>query len=93
MTGLLLAGLLLQAPATQEPAPPAAQDTAQPPALQEIDALRVENYLLRLQALQAELDKRREVIDARIRAAYPGWRMDWTTGQLVPATPPAPEAR
>lgn len=82
MTRLLLAGLLLQAPAT----PPAAPDTheaVQPPALREVDALLVENYLLRLQALQAELDRRREAIDARLREAYPGWRWDWQTNRLV----------
>ena len=83
MTGLLLAGLLLQAPAAQEPSAPATQEAVQPPALQEIDARRVENYLLRLQALQAELYKRREAIDARLRASYPGWRWDWQANRLV----------
>lgn len=82
MTGLLLAGMLMQAPATP-PAAPATQEAAQPPALSELDALRVENYLLRLQALQAELDRRREAIDARLREAYPGWRWDWQTNRLV----------
>ena len=43
----------------------------------------MENYLLRLQALQAELDRRREAIDARLREAYPGWRWDWQTNRLV----------
>lgn len=83
VTGLLLAGLLLQAPAAQEPPAPATQEAVQPPALREVDALLVENYLLRLQALQAELDRRREAINARLREAYPGWRWDWQTNRLV----------
>jgi len=88
---LALAALLLQAPAPSAPAP-------QPPPLAETDALRVETHALRLRVAQLEtqlrtmeLTREREMIDAALRAAYPGWHMDWTTGALVPDAAEEPE--
>lgn len=84
----LLAGLLAQAPVPVE-APPPAPPSA--PALSELERLRVENHALQLRLAQVEtqlrtreLSDERASLDAALRAAYPGWAMDWTTGALVP---------
>lgn len=85
--------LLLAAPAwAQEPAA-----APEPPTLSEVEQLRIEAHLLRLRVAQLEeqlatvsLTHERERLDAEIRHAHDGWRMDWTTGRLVAvdAAPP-----
>lgn len=79
--------LLLSVPTwaqAPEPEAPAA------PTLSEVEQLRVEAHLLRLRVAQLEeqvatlrLSRERETLDAQIRQAHAGWRMDWTTGHLV----------
>lgn len=93
LTSLMLSGLLL----TQTP--PAAQEAtvpteATPPALSEVDQLRIENHALRLRLAQLETQMRtqtlsdeRTALDAALRAAYPGWTWDWQTGRLVRPEP------
>jgi hypothetical protein len=88
----VLAALLAQAPV------PAETPTPVPPALSEIERLRVENHALKLRLAQLETQLRtreltdeRAAVDAALRAAYPGWHMDWTTGALVPDAAEEPE--
>lgn len=94
MTGLLLTGLLL----TQTPAPQAEATPAPAPTLGELHAAQVDAHLSKVRALQAEiqlqqlaLQRQRDTLEAAIAVAHPGFRMDWTTGQLVPAAPAAKE--
>lgn len=101
MTGLLLSGLLLAQtpvlPATTTvapPAPPAATEPAAPPTLSPLHTAQVDAHLARLRALRAEvqlqqlvLNQEREALEAAIRAAYPGYAPDWSTGALVAAPP------
>jgi hypothetical protein len=85
---LIFAGWLLTAAAVAQEAPPSPAveaQTADAPTLDEVTALLVENYLLRLQVVEVELQRRRAVIDARIAAAHPGYAWDWQAGRLVPA--------
>ena len=96
MTELLLTSLLLtQAPATP-PSPPATASTPTVPVLGELHAAQVDAHLSRLRALQAEialqqklLQEQRSKIDATIAATYPGFRLDWDAGTLVPVAPAA----
>lgn len=70
---------------------------AEAPALTDLELLRVENHALKLRLAQLEtqlrtrdLTEERAAIDAALRAAYPGWGMDWQTGVLS-LLPPATE--
>lgn len=99
---LVLAGLLLAVPVAAQDTPvmvtgpttaAEALAPATPPALSELDRLRVENHLLRLRVVQLEaqaqtqaLSQERDRLDAALAETHPGWRMDWQTGALVPAT-------
>lgn len=92
----LLAGLLAQAPAAVPPTDAPTADAA--PALTDLDRLRVENHALKLRLAQVEtqlrtreLSDERTALDAALRAAYPGWAMDWTTGVLTPLAAEAQE--
>lgn len=88
----LVAGLLFtQTPAT---APP---DAETPPTLTEVERLRLDNHALKLRVVQLEqqvqaaaLTEERATLDAALKAAYPGWRMDWQTGRLVRVEDAAP---
>jgi hypothetical protein len=100
---LLTASLRAQTPPapdtpTADTAPHALTVAPSPPALSEVERLRVENHILRVllmqlttQAQTVALSQERDQLEATVVAAHPGWRMDWTTGQLVPASTPAEE--
>jgi hypothetical protein len=93
----IMLGMSLATPAlTQTPTTPPPSEG--PPVLTEVERLRLDNHALKIRVVQLEqqvqaaaLTEERATLDAALRAAYPGWRMDWQTGQLVPATPPAAE--
>lgn len=94
--GLVTPALAQQA--THDVSPNALTVAPSPPALSEVERLRVENHLLRVlvaqltaQAQTAALSKERDQLEATVVAGYPGWRMDWQTGQLVPASTATPE--
>lgn len=104
MLNLLLTTLLAtQPPAPAQapaPAPSAPTATAPAPELPELLALKAENHLLRLRLLQLQtqleqdaLARQRAELDAAITAAHPGYRMDWSTGQLVPVAADDKEPR
>jgi hypothetical protein len=89
MRAILLLGLwALSVPVrAQTPATPPAET---PPALTEVERLRLDNHALKVRVVQLEqqvqasaLTEERAKLDAALRAAYPGWRMDWQTGTLV----------
>lgn len=84
MTSLILTGLLLAQTPTHAPPP-------QAPTLSELHAAKVEAHLAKLRALQLEmrlreiaLTEERKALDAAIRAAHPGYRVEWDRGVLVP---------
>jgi hypothetical protein len=92
VTGVLLAALLAQSPAAPPAAPP--MPVVQTEALAPDLALRVEVHRLRLELAQARvqlqewaLAREREALDAAVRAAHPGYALDWTTGHLVATVP------
>ncbi len=86
LTDIIMAGLLVTQPSA--PAPPASAKTSEAaaPELSELERLKVENYVLRLQAIEAEMTRQRTVIDAAITEAHPGYRWDWQKGVLVAIT-------
>lgn len=81
-TMLSLALVTIQAPVAPVPTVPA--KTAEP-ELSELERLKVENYVLRLQSIEAEMTRQRAVIDAAITDAHPGYRWDWQKGVLMAA--------
>jgi hypothetical protein len=92
---LLLAGVLVAQTASAQSPGQAVQ--AEAPALTDLERLRVENHALKLRLAQLEtqlrtrdLTEERAALDAALRAAYPGWGMDWQTGVLS-LLPPATE--
>jgi hypothetical protein len=95
MTELLLTGLLLTQAPTPPPATPSAPASSPAvPVLGELHAAQVDAHLSRLRALQAEialqqklLQEQRAKIDATIAATFPGYRLDWDAGTLVPVSP------
>jgi len=63
------------------------------PTLSDVLRLKFENHALRLRLVQVEqqlqqlvLSQERTALDQELATSHPGWRMDWQTGQLVPAT-------
>jgi hypothetical protein len=93
---LILASLMLsQTPAQTTPPEPA---TVEVPALSEADALKVENWNLRVALLNAQIDARtrslneeRAAIIQRVRDNYPGMDLDMESGTLIPMAPSDPK--
>lgn len=86
LTDLLLAGLLMQAPAASpSPPPPPA------PTVPAVIAAQFEAYELREQLYVQTLSIARERLDAAVAASMPGFKIDWSTKRLVPVTPAKPE--
>lgn len=84
LTDLLLAGLLLQAPAAVPPPTPPAPAPAVAPAVPALIAAQFEAYQLREQLYLQTLSIERERLDAAVAVALPGFRIDWASKRLVP---------